>query len=187
MDFNGLTCRAYVGLEKFKIAKILRRIPGAKRPAKRLLQFLLPSKPVWLQVQSGMSQGMWMRVNLQADTGLWRGEHEPTLQEALPAVVLPGMVVYDIGAHMGSIALGVARLVGPNGHVVAFEADPQNAETLRENRDRNYLTGTLQIVSSAVWSYSSKGDLLSERRREEGTRRSRDGRTTLRSRARTVD
>jgi len=157
MNLNELTCRAYLGIRKLKIAEILRRIPGVKSPAKRLLRVLLPSKPVWVQVRSGMSQGMWMRLDLQRETRFWRGEHEPTLQGALRAAVLPGTVVYDIGAHVGSIALGVARLVGPNGHVVAFEADPRNAETLRENRDRNHLTSTLRIVSSAVWSHSSNG------------------------------
>lgn len=155
MNFHGLTCRAYLGFRELKVAKILRRIPGVKRPARRLLKILLPGKPVWVQVRSGMSQGMWMRLNLQNEARLWQGEHEPTLQDALRAAVLPGMVVYDIGAHVGSIALGVARLVGPNGQVVAFEADPRNSESLRENRDRNHLTKTLRIVSSAVWSYSS--------------------------------
>lgn len=155
MNLDGLMCRAYLGIRELKIAEILRRIPGVKRPAKRLLKVLLYNRPVWIQVRSGMSQGMWMRLNLQDDARFWRGEHEPTLQVALRAVVLPGAVVYDIGAHVGSIALGLARLVGPTGHVVAFEADPRNAETLRQNRDRNYLTGTLRIVSSAVWSCSS--------------------------------
>jgi FkbM family methyltransferase len=65
------------------------------------------------------------------------------------------MVVYDIGAHVGSIALGMAGLVGRSGRVVAFEADPETAENLMENRDRNGLTTPLEIVSSAVWSYSS--------------------------------
>jgi FkbM family methyltransferase len=157
MNLNDLTCRAYLGLRELKIAGILRRIPGVMRPIRRLLRILLPSKPVWVQVRSGMSQGMWMRLNLRKEARLWRGEHELTLQGALRAAVIPGAVVYDIGAHAGSIALGVARLVGPNGHVVAFEADPQNAENLRENRDRNHLTATLRIVSSAVWSYSSSG------------------------------
>jgi FkbM family methyltransferase len=155
MKLNEMTCRAYLAIREVKIAGMLRRIPGVKRPAKRLLKALLPSKPMWVQVRSGMAEGMWMRLNLRRETRLWRGEHEPTLQGALRAAVHPGMVVYDIGAHAGSIALGVSRLVGPTGRVVAFEADPQNVENLRENRDRNHLTETLGIVSSAVWSYSS--------------------------------
>ena len=39
--------------------------------------------------------------------------------------------------------------------MVAFEADPENAETLVENRDRNGLKETLEIVPRAVWSSSS--------------------------------
>jgi FkbM family methyltransferase len=39
--------------------------------------------------------------------------------------------------------------------VVAFEADPENAETLSENRDRNGLAMSLEIVPFAVWSSSS--------------------------------
>jgi hypothetical protein len=161
MNLDGLTCRAYLGIRDLKMAEILRRIPGVKRPARRLLRVLLPGKPVWVQVRSGMSQGMWMRLDLRRETRLWRGEHEPILQSALRAAVLPGTVFYDIGAHVGGIALGVARLVGPNGHVVAFEADPRNAETLRENRDHNHLTSTL--LPPMVFPFGG--------RREEGTRR----------------
>lgn len=157
MNLNGLTWRAYLRIRELKIAETLRRIPGLKRPANRLLMAVLPDKPVWVQVRSGMSQGMWMCLDLRRENRLWRGEHEPILQNALSAAALPGTVVYDVGAHIGSIALGVARLVGPTGHVVAFEADPRNAEALRENRDRNHLTSTLRVVSSAVWSYSSDG------------------------------
>jgi FkbM family methyltransferase len=157
MNLNEMRCRAYLAARELKIAGVLLRVPGVERPAKRLLKVLLPSKPAWVQVRSGLAEGMWMRLNLKRETRLWRGEHEPTLQGALRAAIQPGMVVYDIGAHAGSIALGVSRLVGPTGRVVAFEADPQNVENLRENRDRNHLTETLGIVSSAVWSYSSNG------------------------------
>jgi FkbM family methyltransferase len=157
MNLNEMRCRAYLAIRELKIVGVLRRVPGVERPAKRLLKVLLPSKPAWVQVRSGLAEGMWMRLNLKRETRLWRGEHEPALQGALRAAIHAGMVVYDIGAHAGSIALGVSRLVGPTGRVVAFEADPQNVENLRENRDRNHLTETLGIVSSAVWSYSSNG------------------------------
>lgn len=96
-----------------------------------------------------------MRLNLRKEVRLWLGENEPTLQTWLRSMVQPGIVLYDVGAHLGSIALGVARLLGPSGRVVAFEADPQNAEDLTENRDRNGLQGSLEIVSSAVWSHSA--------------------------------
>ena len=184
MNLNDLTCRAYLGIRELRVAGILRRIPGVKRPAKRLLRVLLPGKPVWVQVRSGVSQGMWMRLNLRRETRLWRGENEPTLQRALRAAVLPGTVVYDIGAHVGSIALGAARLVGSNGCVVAFEGDPQNIENLQENRDRNHLTRTLTSCFFRSVVLFLQCYLLSAWRREEITRRRRDGRTTPCSRKR---
>jgi len=155
MNFKNLTCRVYLSIERLKIPRIVRRIPLMRRSVTILAKLLLPNTPIWVQVRSGISQGMWMRLNLQKESRLWLGEHEPTVQSALVTVILPGMVVYDIGAHVGSIALGMARLVGRSGRVVAFEADPETAENLMENRDRSGLTTHLEIVSSAVWSYSS--------------------------------
>ena len=96
-----------------------------------------------------------MNLCLPQELRLWRGDHELSVQHAILAAVQPGAVVYDVGAHAGGIALGVARLVGPSGRVVAFEADPKNAESLTENAARNHLTGSLQVVQSAVWSYTA--------------------------------
>jgi FkbM family methyltransferase len=155
MNLHELTYRTYFAARKLKIAGVLRRMPGLAPQLKRLADFLLPQTRVWVQVRSGIARGMWMRLNLNKEARLWRGEHEPIVQCALVAAVASGTVVYDIGAHAGSIALGVARLVGPSGRVVAFEADPQNVENLKENRDRNHLKASLQIVSAAVWSYST--------------------------------
>jgi protein-L-isoaspartate(D-aspartate) O-methyltransferase (PCMT) len=39
----------------------------------------------------------------------------------------PGARVFDLGAHQGVVALMLARIVGPAGHVVAVEAEPHNA------------------------------------------------------------
>ena len=96
-----------------------------------------------------------MNLCLPQELRLWRGDHELIVQQAILAAVHPRAVVFDIGAHVGSIALGLARLVGPSGHVVAFEADPGNAESLTENAARNHLTASLQVVQSAVWSYTA--------------------------------
>ena len=43
------------------------------------------------------------------------------------------MTVYDIGSNIGFFALLAAKLVGPQGRVVAFEADPEIATRLREH------------------------------------------------------
>jgi FkbM family methyltransferase len=159
MNLDEMKYRTYFAarfaVRKLKIAGALRRIPGFEPRVRRVIDVLLPQAPVWVRVRSGIARGMWMRLNLKKDGRLWRGEHETVVQGALLAAVVPGAVIYDIGAHAGSIALGAAGLVGPSGRVVAFEADPQNVANLHENRDRNHLTASLQIVSCAVWSYSA--------------------------------
>ena|SRR5579862_7795099 len=134
--------RVYFAAGDFSARK-LRRWPRIARAIKRLLRIKSRDTQVWVQVRSGLSQGMWMRLHLPQEARLWRGEHELAVQDAILEAVRPGAVVYDVGAHAGSLALGIARLVGPLGRVVAFEADSRNVENLRENRLRNRLAESL--------------------------------------------
>lgn len=48
--------------------------------------------------------------------------YEPTVQIALRETVELGDLVFDVGANIGGISALMARLVGPFGHVIAFEA-----------------------------------------------------------------
>jgi FkbM family methyltransferase len=155
MNFNDLAFQVYFAARELGMASMLRRAPRVARNVKRLIGLVLPQGPTWVRVRFGISQGMWMRLHLPDEARLWRGEHELTVQKAILAAVHPGAVVYDIGAHAGSIALGVARLVGPSGRVVAFEADPKNVESLKENGSRNRVTASLEVVHAAVWSHSA--------------------------------
>ena len=132
------------------VERLLRRWPRAERgfeQVKRLIR-----RDVWVQVQSGLSKGMWMQLRLPSEGVYWRGTHEPEVQNGISVAMRPGSVVYDIGAHLGSIALGSARLVGDLGRVVAFDGDPENVLRLRENASRNRLDDRLQVVHAAVWS-----------------------------------
>jgi FkbM family methyltransferase len=144
-----------------------RRWPRLTRKLKRidslLKRYALPKLRVLVRVQSGLSQGMWLRVHLPEEASYWRGNHESRVQEAISAVVQPGAVVYDVGAHIGMIALGAARLVGEGGCVVAFDGDPDNAASLRENCFLNHFETRIQVVHAAVWSYATR-DGISFRR-----------------------
>ena len=164
--------RAYIALKKIVIDRVLRRWPWAQRrfdSAKfSIKRHILPSRQVWVQVQSGFARGMWMRLRIPEEAGFWRGEHEPDVQQALSAMVRPGDVVYDVGAHVGSIALGAARLVGATGRVMAFEGDPANILRLRENSSRNNLEQVLRAVHAAVWS-GTAGTEICFRRGSAGT------------------
>jgi len=95
---------------------------------------------------------MWMHLRLPTEMAYYYGTHEPDVQNAISIAVQPGTVVYDIGAHLGSVALGTARLVGKLGRVIAFDGDPENVLRLQANSSRNRLEDRLQVVHAAVWS-----------------------------------
>jgi hypothetical protein len=88
-------------MKKFAIDPMLRRWPRALRgffAAKLLMRrHVFRSREVWVQVQSGFAEGMWMRLRIPGEGAYWLGEHEPELQSALKKMVRPGDVVYDIG------------------------------------------------------------------------------------------
>src|SRR5207244_3754027 len=58
---------------------------------------------------------------------------EPLETKVVQNEVRRGSVVLDIGAHIGYYTLLMARLVGPQGRVFAFEPNPANYDLLRRN------------------------------------------------------
>jgi FkbM family methyltransferase len=162
-NFYALIYRTYLFLKKSASEGALRRWPSTGRgldQLKRLIErCFLRKVQVWVRIQSGLSQGMWMRLRLPREALIWRGEHEPQVQNAILAVVRPGAVVYDIGAHVGTMALGIALLVGDLGRVVAFDGDPENIARLRDHAARNGLGDRLRVVHAAVWSRTAMGGI----------------------------
>lgn len=65
------------------------------------------------------------------------GFYEPDETELVKQHVRPGSVAVDAGANVGYYTLLLARLVGPEGKVYAFEPHPANFETLRRNVEAN--------------------------------------------------
>lgn len=57
----------------------------------------------------------------EAEPALWR------------KVVKPGDCALDIGANIGTLTLPLAQMVGPAGHVEAFEPQPENFALLVQN------------------------------------------------------
>jgi FkbM family methyltransferase len=105
----------------------------------------------WVQVQSGPAQGLWLHLNPRTGQTYFEGGGEPEVQKALQKHLRPGMTFYDIGANIGFFSLLAARLVGKEGRVVAFEADPEVAGRLREHVARNEF-GWITVEEQAVWS-----------------------------------
>lgn len=62
---------------------------------------------------------------------------EPETTAAFERLLRPGMVVADIGANVGYTAGLAASLVGPQGHVHAFEPAPATRRLLEQNMKAN--------------------------------------------------
>lgn len=66
-------------------------------------------------------------------SGIW----EPELTAVFRRYLRPGHHVADIGANVGYFTLLARSLVGPAGHVHAFEPNPENARLILLNLARN--------------------------------------------------
>ena len=81
------------------------------------------------------------------------GSFEPEQTALVETLVKPGDTVVDLGAHIGYYTLLFAKLVGPSGHVVAFEPSPASCAILRRNVASNGLAN-VTIVNAAVGAAS---------------------------------
>ncbi len=77
------------------------------------------------------------------------GTYEPDLTEIFRRRVVPGSVVFDIGAHIGYYTLLAATLLRGTGRVLAMEPNPRNLRHLTEHIAMNRL-GNVEVISSAV-------------------------------------
>jgi FkbM family methyltransferase len=106
---------------------------------------------VWVQIQQGPAQGLWICVNPRTGASVRGGTGEPAVQQALAENLRAGQTFYDLGANIGFFSLMAARLVGPAGRVICFEADPEIAARLRENLAYNKFEQAA-VEQKAVWS-----------------------------------
>ncbi len=132
--------------------KSLRRLPILGDCLSWLGERIVPrSTRTWAQVQNGPAAGIWLRLNPRTGLETLRGAGEPQVQVALQRYLRPGMTFYDLGANIGFFSLLAARLVEEGGRVIAFEADPEIVERLREHVERNTFR-CVTVAEKAVWS-----------------------------------
>jgi FkbM family methyltransferase len=74
---------------------------------------------------------------------------EPDVASAFITLLRAGDVAVDVGANCGFLTVLAALLVGPTGHVVAFEPDPENLARLRANLVLNDCTN-VTVIDKAV-------------------------------------
>jgi FkbM family methyltransferase len=97
-----------------------------------LLPAVRPVTPVWFQVDP--------HIKMQLDpedfvsrTILETGEWEPTSWQAMRAHLEGGATFVDVGAQIGYYSLKAAHVVGPRGHVIAIEPNPETVSKLQAN------------------------------------------------------
>ena len=79
--------------------------------------------------------------------------YEEETTRLFESLIQPGMVVMDVGGHVGYFTLLAARQVGPTGKVFSFEPEPGNHNLLLENIHRNgyeNIVVTRKAVSNQV-------------------------------------
>jgi FkbM family methyltransferase len=87
-----------------------------------------------------------------------QGIYDVVTTEVLWRLTEPGATVFDVGANIGYFTSLLARRVGPNGRVVAFEPHPETLRLLQTNvshlRDHN-----VQIENVALSDTDGEGAL----------------------------
>ncbi len=86
-----------------------------------------------------------------AVSGVW----EPHITAVARRLLSSGDVFIDVGAHIGYYTLVASRIVGPEGHVYAFEPAPETYAALRENLARNGVSNVTALRLAAGSRYTT--------------------------------
>ncbi len=125
------------------------------------------SNPVALCIE-GMQTQLHMYVHGPEDKHVSRKIREHGLWEPFESSLIisrlqAGGVFVDVGANIGYFTILAASLVGKEGHVYAFEPDPENYRLLQKNCAHNLLQSNVHAVQGGLSSRDRAGRLyLSE-------------------------
>jgi ubiquinone/menaquinone biosynthesis C-methylase UbiE len=92
----------------------------------------------------GLDEGVcpwWLAYTF--DNPLRRWLHAP--ERLFAGMVGPGQTAVDVGCGMGHFTLGLARMVGPTGKVIAVDLQPQLLERVRRRAERAGLAGRIRL------------------------------------------
>lgn len=122
----------------------LNRLGPIRRAHERILRRLRPEcveafgKPLYLDPADSLNLSI-------------HGRTDPAETALLTALLRPGDIALDLGAHIGYYTLLLARGVGDTGKVYAFEPHPENAALLKRTvAESGY--SFITVEQKAVWS-----------------------------------
>ncbi len=136
------------------------RLGPLSRALRRALNRAVPARATEVEVAAGLLKGARFELDLRAEKDLWLGTYELELQSLLPGLIRQGMTVYDVGANIGYLSVGFARLVGERGLVVAFEPLPENVRRLQASLAANGLEGRIRVAPVAVGQEQGEAPFL---------------------------
>ena len=131
-------------------------LPWFNQLIRKVLNRLAPKDITTVSIVAGGLEGARLSLDMQTEKDYWLGMYEPDLQKAITDWVKVGQIVYDVGANIGYITLLIARAVGQEGHIFAFEALPANLERLRTNLALNGVNDRVTVVAAAVVDVSKE-------------------------------
>jgi len=114
---------------------------------------LVPENCVLRIIQGPLRGKRWIAGS--SNHGCWLGSYEAAKQKKVIETVRPGMVCWDVGAHVGFYTLLFAELVGPQGKVYAFKPFSRNLELLRRHVAMNGY-GNVEILPVALADFDGK-------------------------------
>lgn len=132
------------------LSRSIYRVPALANLIREGLNWALEPGFEEVTVAGGDLYGVRLRLNLREEKDYWLGTYEPDVMRTCRDLVVPGMIAYDIGAHIGYISLFLAHRVGEGGQVFAFEALLGNVTRLKEHIDLNAVSHRVHVIHAAV-------------------------------------
>lgn len=92
-----------------------------------------------------------------------RDQYEKSEIAFVRSVVKPGQTVVDVGANIGFFSIVMGDLVGPSGHVLAFEPLLQNSDLLERSRTENRMDDRIVLRRVLVGETAGEAELIALR------------------------
>ena len=127
----------------YSAARKAARYTGLIRPIRKLIGPAVGRLLFKASANAGrhiMVQGQQMHLaapGAYPPVAMARDRYEPGTTGLFRSLLRPGMVVIDVGAHVGYYSLLAASQVGPTGKIYAFEPAPTNYDLLLKNIELN--------------------------------------------------
>ncbi len=132
-------------------------IDSLRRPDVRRNPPLAVLKRIWWKIRWFLNQQLFRTrlfdgtPILGAKTGstaliYYQGVSEPETMLVYTRYLKSGMVVFDVGAHIGEYTVVAAEKVGPRGKVYAFEPQPELVDVIQKNIQQR---GFQNVIASA--------------------------------------